>query len=163
MRSRTCMAQRRRSTPDRHQTEGLSRISFQFSMRGAEMNYRIEEMKEFSIVGFKEKVSTRVLMKTFPASGWRPRRRAFSRNYGTIVCRTIRSAEYSVFVQTVTMGRMRILTTSCPSYPQIRLRNRWYSDISRRHMGRIRAGRRSKRHCGDVETSLYGVDTIPNL
>ena len=21
----------------------------------------------------------------------------------------------------------------------------------------------SKRHCGDVETSLYGVDTIPNL
>ncbi|WP_127593352.1 AraC family transcriptional regulator [Paenibacillus lautus] len=43
------------------------RISFQFSMRGAaEMNYRIEEMKEFSVVGFKEQVSTQRAYEDVP-------------------------------------------------------------------------------------------------
>lgn len=43
------------------------RISFQFSMRGAaEMNYRIEEMKAFSVVGFKKQVSTQRAYEEVP-------------------------------------------------------------------------------------------------
>lgn len=43
------------------------RIFFQFSMRGAaEMNYRIEEMKDFSIVGFQKQIRTQQAYEDVP-------------------------------------------------------------------------------------------------
>ena len=142
------------------------RISFQFSMRGAaEMNYRIEEMKAFSVVGFKKQVSTQRAYEDVPLLWKDAHAEGIFDKLWNYRAQDHPIRGFSGFVQTATTGRTSILTTSCPSYRRIILRNRWCCGISLPLHGRYSSWkeiRRALRRCGSVFTPS-GFRPMPTI